>query len=145
MSKVFDRVDFAKDSDMSLNEPKTFSTVVNNDDILQMYLKEIGRKKMLTKKEEMELKGKYICDSDIYKKFKMGDKVKIITPEHKVTSLLTGKTSIVPEAVRYAFIIGYEINFMSDVCLQLKAAKKDGEISKKRDYYTHNERIEAIE
>ena len=35
--------------------PKTFSTIVNNDDILQMYLKEIGRKKMLTKIEEMEL------------------------------------------------------------------------------------------
>lgn len=37
------------------NQPKTFSTVVNNDDILQMYLKEIGRKKMLTKNEEIEL------------------------------------------------------------------------------------------
>ena len=36
-------------------EIKTFSSVVNNDDILQMYLKQIGRKKMLTKKEEMEL------------------------------------------------------------------------------------------
>lgn len=35
--------------------PRTFSTVVNNDDILQMYLKEIGRKKMLTKGEEAEL------------------------------------------------------------------------------------------
>ena len=43
--------------DLGLNEqsPKTFSSVVNNDDILQMYLKEIGRKKMLSKKEEMEL------------------------------------------------------------------------------------------
>ena len=38
-----------------LPEPQTFSTVVNNDDILQMYLKQIGRKKMLTKSEEMEL------------------------------------------------------------------------------------------
>ena len=37
------------------NEPKSFSSVVNNDDILQMYLKEIGRKKMLTKREEIEL------------------------------------------------------------------------------------------
>lgn len=37
------------------NPPKTFSAVVNNDDILQMYLKEIGKKKMLTKSEEMEL------------------------------------------------------------------------------------------
>lgn len=38
-----------------LPEPQTFSTVVNNDDILQMYLKQIGRKKMLNKNEEMEL------------------------------------------------------------------------------------------
>lgn len=106
---------------------------------------EILKKKILLEKEEMELKGKYICDSDIYKKFKMGDKVKIITPEHKATSFLTGKISIVPEAVRYAFVVGYEINFRNDVCLQLKAAKKDGEISKKRDYYAHNEIIEAIE
>lgn len=37
------------------NVPKTFSSIVNNDDILQMYLKEIGRKKMLTKAEEIEL------------------------------------------------------------------------------------------
>ena len=43
-------------SDIRENEaPQTFSTVVNNDDILQMYLKEIGRKKMLNKSEEMEL------------------------------------------------------------------------------------------
>lgn len=37
------------------NIPKTFSSIVNNDDILQMYLKEIGRKKMLTKAAEIEL------------------------------------------------------------------------------------------
>ena len=37
------------------DSPKTFSSIVNNDDILQMYLKEIGRKKMLTRKEEVEL------------------------------------------------------------------------------------------
>jgi hypothetical protein len=36
-------------------EPKTFSAVVSNDDILQMYLKEIGKKKVLTKWEETEL------------------------------------------------------------------------------------------
>ena len=35
--------------------PQVFSTIVSNDDILQMYLKEIGRKKMLKKDEEMEL------------------------------------------------------------------------------------------
>ena len=37
------------------NIPKTFSSIVNNDDILQMYLKEIGRKKMLTKAAVIEL------------------------------------------------------------------------------------------
>ena len=36
-------------------DTKTFSTIVNNDDILQMYLKEIGRKRILTKSEEMDL------------------------------------------------------------------------------------------
>ena len=38
---------------------KTFSTIVNNDDILQMYLKEIGKKKILSGAEELEL-GKLI-------------------------------------------------------------------------------------
>lgn len=52
-------VEFIDDSEMDLTLPKTFSAVVNNDDILQMYLKEIGRKRMLTKREEIEL-GKAI-------------------------------------------------------------------------------------
>ena len=52
-------IDFIDDTEMDPNMPKTFSAVVNNDDILQMYLKEIGRKKMLTKREEIEL-GKKI-------------------------------------------------------------------------------------
>ncbi len=45
------------------NTPQTFSTIVNNDDILQMYLKEIGRKKMLSKEEEATL-GKYIQEGN---------------------------------------------------------------------------------
>lgn len=60
MSRVINsNVDYIESNDLDLNSPKTFSTVVNNDDILQMYLKEIGRKKMLTKMEEIEL-GKTI-------------------------------------------------------------------------------------
>ena len=55
MVKRFNHFEFIDDSVIESAEPKTFSAVVNNDDILQMYLKEIGRKKMLTKKEEMEL------------------------------------------------------------------------------------------
>ena len=48
---------------MNMNEPRTFNSVVNNDDILQMYLKQIGRKKMLSKNEEMEL-GRLIQEGD---------------------------------------------------------------------------------
>ena len=55
MSKVLNQMAFINDIEMDSNEPKTFSSVVNNDDILQMYLKEIGRKKMLNKGEEIEL------------------------------------------------------------------------------------------
>ncbi len=55
MSKILNQIEFIDDSELNSTEPKTFSAVVNNDDILQMYLKEIGRRKMLTKKEEMEL------------------------------------------------------------------------------------------
>ncbi len=50
-------VDFEEDNEKE--NIKTFSNIVNNDDILQMYLKQIGRKKMLSKSEETEL-GKRI-------------------------------------------------------------------------------------
>ncbi|MCQ2738614.1 MAG: sigma-70 family RNA polymerase sigma factor [bacterium] len=50
-------------------QPRVFSTIVNNDDILQMYLKEIGKRKMLTKEEEISL-GKLIREgSDEEKKY----------------------------------------------------------------------------
>lgn len=47
------------DDDIALNEPKTFSSISNDDDILQMYLKDIGKIRLLTSKEEKEL-GKQI-------------------------------------------------------------------------------------
>ena len=55
MGRAVSNFEFINNSETDINAPKTFSAVVNNDDILQMYLKEIGRKRMLTKKEEMEL------------------------------------------------------------------------------------------
>ena len=63
MSNTVKHIDFIDDLQTSLDEIKTFSSVVNNDDILQMYLKEIGRKKMLTKREEIEL-GRLIQEGD---------------------------------------------------------------------------------
>ena len=55
MSRAFNNAEYIDNTEMESSLPKTFSTIVNNDDILQMYLKEIGRKKMLTKNEEVEL------------------------------------------------------------------------------------------
>ena len=55
MSRGLNQMEYIDDSSIHIDEPKTFSSVVNNDDILQMYLKEIGRKKMLTRREELEL------------------------------------------------------------------------------------------
>lgn len=57
-------VDFVDDTEMDSTLPRTFSSVVNNDDILQMYLKEIGRKRMLTKLEEVEL-GRKIREGNL--------------------------------------------------------------------------------
>lgn len=55
MNRAYSNAEYIDTTEMEANLPKTFSTIVNNDDILQMYLKEIGRKKMLTKVEEVEL------------------------------------------------------------------------------------------
>ena len=64
MNKMLNQIEYIDDRDLNNPlEPKTFSAVVNNDDILQMYLKEIGRKKMLSKREEMEL-GRMIQEGD---------------------------------------------------------------------------------
>jgi RNA polymerase primary sigma factor len=53
MNRAMSEVEYINFNEVE--EPRTFNTVVNNDDILQMYLKEIGRKRMLTKLEESEL------------------------------------------------------------------------------------------
>lgn len=55
MTRALSSVEFIDTADIENKNPKTFSSIVNNDDILQMYLKEIGRKKMLTKADEAEL------------------------------------------------------------------------------------------
>ncbi len=67
---ICDEMEFIDETNEK-EEPKTFSTIVNNDDILQMYLKEIGKKKVLTKDEEIEL-GRMIKEgSSAEKKYSM--------------------------------------------------------------------------
>ena len=45
MNNTLKNFDFINDIETNSAEQKTFSSVVNNDYILQMYLKEIGIKK----------------------------------------------------------------------------------------------------
>ena len=59
MSKALENAEYIDLNCSEEEEPATFSNIVNNDDILQMYLKEIGKKRILTKSEEAEL-GKKI-------------------------------------------------------------------------------------
>lgn len=67
MTWALKNAEFIDKREMDSSLPKTFSSIVNNDDILQMYLKEIGRKKMLTKSEEVEL-GRRIQEGTLTEK-----------------------------------------------------------------------------
>lgn len=51
--------EFIEIDDDDIEEPKTFNSISNDDDILQMYLKDIGKVKLLNSKEEKTL-GKQI-------------------------------------------------------------------------------------
>ena len=72
MVKSMDRIEYIETEEKDL--PKTFSSIVNNDDILQMYLKEIGRKKMLSRREEYEL-GRLIQEGNKQEKEKAKKKL----------------------------------------------------------------------
>ena len=67
MSRALSNLEFIYTTENETEAPKTFSSIVNNDDILQMYLKEIGKKKMLTKAEEIEL-GRKIQEGKPYER-----------------------------------------------------------------------------
>ena len=62
MSRNFSNAEFIEIDEETEETPRTFSTIVSNDDILQMYLKEIGKKKMLTREKELIL-GQKIQES----------------------------------------------------------------------------------
>lgn len=48
-------LEYKEDEYCSGNEPKTFSCIAFDDDILQMYLKDVGRTKMISRNEEIRL------------------------------------------------------------------------------------------
>lgn len=66
---VEEETDFEETADIELaevNPPKFFNSIANDDDILQMYLKDIGKIKLLSGKEEKIL-GKEIKEGERYK------------------------------------------------------------------------------
>ena len=72
-AEYVDNIEFIDIERENINEePKTFNSISNDDDILQMYLKDIGKIKLLNTKEEKAL-GKQIKEgqptqSDIAKR-----------------------------------------------------------------------------
>ena len=82
------------------------------------------------KQEMKDLENDYISSNQ---KFPIGSKVCITTPESKGWSLSTREQSTIPERKRYAYVTGYEIRY-DEVAPVLMKAKKDGTISKMRDY-----------
>lgn len=59
-----ENIDFIGFDTEENEEPKTFNSISNDDDILQMYLKDIGKIKLLNSKEEKSL-GKQIKEGEI--------------------------------------------------------------------------------
>jgi hypothetical protein len=82
------------------------------------------------------------------KTFKVGQKVEITTPEQKGWTISRGKYEevIIPERKRYAFVFDYEIDYEYDVVPVYKRCKKDGSISKIKDYVNKKfEIVKAVE
>lgn len=84
------------------------------------------------KQELRNLEDEYISSNQ---KFPVGSKVHITTSSYTGTILGTGEKMFVPEQSRFAYVTGYEIQCKEVVPIFMKA-KKDGTISKVRDYTT---------
>lgn len=83
-------------------------------------------------KEELRaVEEEYISSNQ---QFSIGSKVCITTLSHQGWELCTREKVLYPEQKRYAYIVGYEISYGDEVAPILMKAKKDGTISKNRDY-----------
>lgn len=84
------------------------------------------------KQEMRDLEDEYISSNQ---KFPIGSKVCITIPAHTGCFLHNRETVTFPEEKRFAYITGYEIQCNEVVPILMKA-KKDGTISKIREYIT---------
>lgn len=81
------------------------------------------------------LKMRYIQSHSPYE---IGQKVKIVTPPHKIYTVGTWVESMSEHKERFAYVDGYEIEYGDNVRPILKKAKKDGSKSLQRDYYNES-------
>lgn len=84
------------------------------------------------KQKLKDLEDEYISSNQ---KFPIGSKVCITTSSYVGTVLGSGEKILVQGEQRFAYVAGYEIRFNEVVPILMKA-KKDGTISKQRDYTT---------
>lgn len=85
--------------------------------------------------EKKRLENEYINSQRV---FADNEKIEIITKEHPYWTLGSGNeiAGINPEEKRFAFVVGYRINYQNEVEPRLKKCKKDGTISKMDDYFS---------
>lgn len=104
-------------------------------------LKELNDSMDSLKNKLRVLKTSYIADNS---NFKIGDKVKIVSPPHPFFSI-GGKKVITSHSERFAYVDGFEIDYNKDVVPTLKKAKKDGSISQHKDWFnSNNSHIEKV-
>lgn len=89
------------------------------------------------KKEMKELKKEYISSNQ---KFPVGSKICLTIPAHEVRDFANNRIRIVPEEKKFAYVTGYEI-VADEVVPILMKAKKDGTISKLREYMSFRQAI----
>ena len=93
-------------------------------------------------KEMKELKNEYISSNQ---KFLIGSKVCLTIPAYELRGLGINRIRIVPEEKKFAYVTGYEI-VANEVVPILMKAKKDGTISKLREYTSFKQvTIELVE
>lgn len=85
----------------------------------------------------IRLKKEYISSNQ---KFPIGSKVCLTIPAHTVQLLWGNETKTIPEEKKFAYVTGYEI-VSNEVLPILMKAKKDGTISKLREYISFKQVI----
>jgi hypothetical protein len=94
------------------------------------------------KQKMIRLEKEYISSNQ---KFPIGSKVCLTIPAHTVRILCDSKTKTIPEEKKFAYVTGYEI-VSNEVVPILMKAKKDGTISKLREYIPFGQfTIELVE